>query len=219
MRDRNIFFFIRQMASVPESLSVVALLPLSSFPVYARVALIIVLFVLFQSMRLFASSEFWPDAFLQSVAAPVFFSIMIGWHPKREQLWPGFAAWIQGTLIGVVTGSLFFLFLFLITPANNAEVSISNISILRTACVVPVIEEIYFRLVLTGSLEQSALARHWTILLSGLFFALSHHYSVAPFLFPVGLAAGWLFLRYGVLSSLSMHVVYNLAILLHARNG
>lgn len=154
---------------------------------------------------------------MQAVVAPLLFYIVIGWHLKREHIWPQSRfTGIQGILSGIVAGGLFFFLLFFTASEDVGDVQLTGLSIAQTALLVPVVEEIYFRLVLTGALQQAGLARHWTIVLSGLFFALSHDYSVAPFLFPVGLAAGWLFLRFGVIASLSMHVVYNLAILLHA---
>jgi len=195
----------------------VPFLPFSSFPLTVRLILIFTLFALLQSLRFFTSSDFWLDAAIQAVVAPLLFYIVIGWQLRRQHIWPQSPhARIQGILSGIAAGGIFFLLLFFTVSEDDGNVQIAGLSIAHTALLVPVVEEIYFRLVLTGALQQAGLARHWTIVLSGLFFALSHEYSVAPFLFPVGLAAGWLFLRFGVIASLSMHVVYNLAILLHA---
>lgn len=193
------------------------LLPLTSFPPAVRLVLVFTLFALLQSLRFFTSSDFWFDVAMQGVVAPLLFYFVIGWQLRSDAIWPQSPlARIQGFLTGIVTGGLFFLLLFFTIPEKSSDVQITGLSILRMAFIVPVVEEIYFRLVLTGSLKQTGLSHAWAIFFSGLFFAFSHEYSVAPFLFPVGLAAGWLFLRFGVIASLSMHVVYNLAILLHA---
>ena len=154
---------------------------------------------------------------MQAVVAPLVFYAVLGWQFRASFLWPDrCSARIRGILIGIVTGGLFFFLLFFTVSEDPGDVQITGLSFMRTALLIPIVEEIYFRLVLTGALKQAGLAHQWVIVVSGLFFALAHDYSVAPFLFPVGLAAGWLFLRFGVIASLSMHVVYNLAILLHA---
>ena len=193
------------------------LLPLASFPPAVRLVLVFTLFALLQSLRFFTSPDFWLDVAMQGVVAPLLFYFVIGWQLRSDAIWPQTPlAGIRGFLTGIVTGGLFFLLLFFTFPEKSDDVQITGLSIPRMALIVPVVEEIYFRLVLTGSLKQTGLSQPRAIFFSGLFLALYHEYSGGPLLFPVGLAAGWLFLRFGVIASLSMHVVYNLAILLHA---
>lgn len=167
-----------------------------------------------QSLRRLLPADFWLDAAMQALAAPLLFYAIVGWQLRREYI----SQSIRAVPIGIVAGLLVFSLMQLLVLSLNAQGSEKELrhSAIQIVLIIPLIEEIFFRLVLAGALLQAGLAQLWTIVLSGLFFALSHDYSVAPFLFPVGLAAGWLFLRFGVVASLSMHVVYNLAILLHA---
>lgn len=190
------------------------LLPLSSFRLPFRLLLIVSLFALMQSLRRLLPADFWLDAAMQALAAPLLFYAIVGWQLRREYI----SQSIRAVPIGIVAGLLVFSLMQLLVLSLNAQGSEKELrhSAIQIVLIIPLIEEIFFRLVLAGALLQAGLAQLWTIVLSGLFFALSHDYSVAPFLFPVGLAAGWLFLRFGVIASLSMHVVYNLAILLHA---
>lgn len=190
------------------------LLPLSSFRLPFRLLLIVSLFALMQSLRRLLPADFWLDAAMQALAAPLLFYAIVGWQLRREYI----SQSIRAVPIGIVAGLLVFSLMQLLVLSLNAQGSEKELrhSAIQIVLIIPLIEEIFFRLVLAGALLQAGLAQLWTIVLSGLFFALSHDYSVAPFLFPVGLAAGWLFLRFGVVASLSMHVVYNLAILLHA---
>lgn len=190
------------------------LLPLSSFRLPFRLLLIVSLFALMQSLRRLLPADFWLDAAMQALAAPLLFYAIVGWQLRREYI----SQSIRAVPIGIVAGLLVFSLMQLLVLSLNAQGSEKELrhSAIQIVLIIPLIEEIFFRLVLAGALLQAGLAQLWTIVLSGLFFALSHEYSVAPFLFPVGLAAGWLFLRFGVIASLSMHVVYNLAILLHA---
>ncbi len=191
-------------------------LTFSSLPLPLRLLWITTLFAMIQALRLLAmQAGFWQDALLQVILAPLLFYFFTSWRLRMADLWPGHRDGLYGILAGLVAGMALFLILYLTTPRTGST-TLAEPSLVKTALLVPIVEEVYFRLVLTGALKQGGLSSLWTIILNGLFFALAHQYSVAPFLFSVGLAAGWLFLRFGLLASLSMHVIYNLAILLHA---
>ena len=196
------------------------------------------LFVLVQSLRRLANpangttgSNEWADLGIQLLVAPVLFYIVVSWrwqwsHLIRSSSKPtggnSVTSVFAGIGAGAVIGGILFLFLAAFVMwqhpydfGHNATKT-KAVSFLMPAVIVPVVEEVYFRAVLLASLCQSKLSAVWAVILNALFFAIVHHYSVAPFLFAVGLAAGWLFLRFGLVSSVVMHMVYNAMIVLYS---
>lgn len=76
----------------------------------------------------------------------------------------------------------------------------------------PVVEEIAFRGLMFGALEKRGMAQTWTILITGLVFALFHFEPVRlPVLLVIGLVLGWVRARTGsTLASMAAHMANNL---------
>ncbi len=91
--------------------------------------------------------------------------------------------------------------------------------LLFTGLLTPLLEELYYRTILQGSLLSMESSIFWALLFQALCFGLAHDFYVAPLLGIVGLVLGTLYWRNGVVSSWTAHATYNILILLQARWG
>ena len=80
--------------------------------------------------------------------------------------------------------------------------------------ITPILEEIYYRGLLLSFL-QGATAPYIAIFIQAAFFAISHPPAIFGFMFYVGSILGILCWRYGVVSSILAHTIYNSLILLN----
>ncbi|MBX7058439.1 MAG: CPBP family intramembrane metalloprotease [Leptospirales bacterium] len=78
--------------------------------------------------------------------------------------------------------------------------------------ITPLLEEVFYRLLLQRSLQASIGA--WSILLPAGLFALAHPAAVWPELLGAGLCFGFLFWRYGPAATILAHALYNALVLI-----
>lgn len=195
--------------------------------------IVFIVFLMIQSSRdiidsfVSADYKFFIDSLVQLVLPAVSFFLVVGWHPnnldmvRRPTLQGKSISFGVGFMFSVVSGivggfllfGLVYLFSRYIYSPSEPIIDFESVTYLKHGWITPIVEEVYFRLVILSSLVRVGVSVSWSILIGALFFGFSHHYSVALFLVIVGLAAGWLFFKFGLLSSISLHVVYNVAIL------
>lgn len=211
--------------SAPEPLSRLGTFRRSKLPGHGfTLVLLVLIHVMVQALRQWLAPGFPggdPAAvamgvILESVVAWGFLRLALDYSPLPQWLWPGAARTLSGVALAVGAGMAFFLVLILLDRLvlHLPEHRVVAVSFAKQALLVPALEEVYFRLLLTGALLQRQWKPAAAVVTTAVIFALSHDYFVAPFLFPVGLAAGWLFTRYGLLAAFAMHATYNGLILL-----
>lgn len=81
--------------------------------------------------------------------------------------------------------------------------------------VTPLLEEFFYRGLLTGFLRRQGLRAWFALALPALCFAAAHPLDVAPLLGTIGLLFGVLFWRWGLASAVVAHSTYNAGILLY----
>ncbi|MBW7857041.1 MAG: CPBP family intramembrane metalloprotease [Leptonema sp. (in: Bacteria)] len=195
--------------------------------------IVFIVFLMIQSSRdiiaSFSSPEykFFIDSLIQLILPALAFFLVIGWQPnnldmvrrpsiqgKSISFGVGFMfSLVSGVVGGFLLFGLVYLFSRNVYSPSEPIIDFESVTYLKHGWITPIVEEVYFRLVILSSLARVGVSVGWSILIGALFFGFSHHYSVALFLVIVGLAAGWLFFKFGLLSSISLHVVYNVAIL------
>lgn len=218
-------FFHRHRVSVTEPLSRPGALRSSALPGdLFTLILLVLIHLLVQALRHWLAPGFpgggpstvVPGVIVESLVAWGLLRVALDYAPRAQWFWSGAARTFAGIAAAVGTGMAFFLVLILLDRLvlHLPEHRVVGTSFAKQALLVPAIEEVYFRLLLTGALLQRQWKPSAAVVTTAVIFALSHDYFVAPFLFPVGLAAGWLFRRYGLIAAFVMHATYNGLILL-----
>ena len=84
--------------------------------------------------------------------------------------------------------------------------------VISSVIVTPILEEFFYRELL-GKYLMERMGIQTGLLFQGLFFALMHDISSAPVIFSVGVAAGMMYIKFGLKGSVITHGMYNAAII------
>jgi uncharacterized protein len=134
----------------------------------------------------------------------------------------GYRYWIKPTLfIGLVVGSIVlavtavFVVLGITLPIHGLPLSLVSPTFIRMCVLAPIVEEATYRLALcTGAVVL--LNARWTIVLSGIAFALLHvaYGNPGPDNLVAGFFLAWAFLKSGtILVPVALHALGNLCVL------